>query len=178
MQLRKGLLLVVMTAVFGLASGDALAAEAGDSGLGGDFSSAWFISPLPNAYFEGAPVTIDAEVGVYQGLADGPIAAVEVFVNGESIGAQECAAGCIFSDIELAKGIHDFELVTDIGSSTAVKVYVDEEVPVPPVEMGETGGDDVVDGGGNCSVNDEPTSPGLLLALPMLLLLPGFRRQR
>ncbi|PRP92816.1 hypothetical protein ENSA5_47290 [Enhygromyxa salina] len=185
MHLRKRLLLVVTAAALGLASSNALAAEAGDNGLGGDFSSVWFVSPLPNASFEDAPATFEAEVGVYQGLDDGPIATVEVFVNGDSLGEQECADGCVYPDIELAKGIHELEVVADIGVTAGVTVYVDEEVP--PVDMGETGesgesgesGDqDGGEGGGKCSVSDRPMSPWSLLALPLLLLVPGLRRRR
>ena len=38
-------------------------------------------APLPNASFDTAPALLDAEVGVHQGVDDGPISTVEVFVD-------------------------------------------------------------------------------------------------
>jgi hypothetical protein len=172
-----------MTAAFALASGDVLATgSGGDTGgaAPGDFSSAWFIAPLPNAAYEGAPVTIDAEIGVHQGVDDAPITTVEVFVDGDSLGTQDCAEGCTFADIEMAKGVHLFELVADDGYNASVMVYVDEEVPEGATSGGQDedggaeGGDD---GGGGCSVQSGPISPWSLLTLPLLLLVPGFRRK-
>jgi hypothetical protein len=185
MNLTKGLLLVAITAGFALASGDALAASTGEgetgSGDPADFSSAWFIAPLPNASYETAPVTIDAEIGVHQGLDGGPIATVEVAVDGDSLGPMACAAGCTFVDIQLDKGVHLLELLADNGYDASVTVYVDEEVPSDTTT--ETGQDD--DGGAEtagatgrgCSVQDGPISPWALLTLPLLLLVPGFRRE-
>ncbi|WP_106094960.1 hypothetical protein [Enhygromyxa salina] len=175
-----------MTATLTLAAGDALATGSGggDTGGGdpGDFTSAWFIAPLPNAAYEGAPVTIDAEIGVHQGTDGDPLATVEVFVGGESIGSQPCADGCTFPDIELGKGVHLFELVADTGFSTSVSVYVDEDPPQDPVDTGqdEDGGatsEGGGEGGNGCSVGDQPISPWALMTLPLLLLIPGVRRR-
>ncbi|WP_052545844.1 hypothetical protein [Enhygromyxa salina] len=176
-----------MTASLALASGDALATGSGGGdtgGIPGDFTSAWFIAPLPNAAYEGAPVTIDAEVGVHQGVDDEPIASVEVFVGGESVGSQPCDAGCTFPDIELAKGVHLFELVADTGYATSVTVYVDEDPPEDPADTGQDedgggtmGGGGGGGGGGGCSVGAQPVSPWAVMTLPMLLLVPGLRRR-
>lgn len=183
MNLTKGLLLVTMTTAISLASGDALATGSGGgetgSGDPGDFTSAWFVAPLPNAAYEGAPVTLDAQIGVHQGTDGEQIASIEVFVDGDSIGTQPCPDGCSFPDIELAKGVHMFELVADIGYSTSVSVYVDEEPPEGPADTGqdEDGGGGGDEGGGGCSVRDGPISPWALMTLPLLLLVPGFRRK-
>ena len=189
MNLPKVLIFAAMTAAFALAPGDAQATGSGGgdtgSGLGGDFSSAWFIAPLPNAAYEGAPVTIDAQIGVHQGLDDEPISTIEVFVDGDTLGIQDCAAGCDFVDIELAKGVHLFELVANSGYNTSVSVYVDTEVPsegntdTGGAQDEDGGADEGVEGGGGggCSVQSGPVSPWALMTLPMLLLVPGFRRR-
>ncbi|PRP95359.1 hypothetical protein ENSA5_39440 [Enhygromyxa salina] len=162
-----------MTAAFALTSGDALAT--GDGENGGDLSSAWFVVPLPNAAYEGAPVTIDAEIGVHQGLDGVSISSIELFVDDESIGAQDCPDGCTFPGIELAKGVHDLELVADSGYATGVKVYVDEPAPGGTSATGDDGDSE---GGGKCSVQDGPAPGWGVLALPLLLLVPGFRSRR
>lgn len=188
------LVAVTATAAVTLASGDTLADPAsGDTGI--PMSYAWFVTPLPNASYEGAPVTIDAEIGVYQEIEDLPIATIELFVNGMSIGIQDCPTGCIFTDIELAKGIHQLQATADIGYTTYVTVYVDEEVPSGGTDTGtdtdtdtgsgDTSGGESNDGegggegggGGGCSVQDGPAAPWALLTLPLLLLVPGFRKR-
>ncbi|PRQ03144.1 Ig-like domain-containing protein [Enhygromyxa salina] len=175
MRVPKGLLLAV-AATFTLASGEALAASE-DEGLAGDFSTAWFVSPLPNALFEGAPVTFDAEIGVYQGADDGPLTSVEVFVNGETLGAQDCPDGCTFADITLDKGVHELSVIADTGYSTAILVYVDEEVPVDMTDTGTDGGGGG-NGGGGCSVHAATPWPWALSALPLLMLVAGSRRRQ
>ncbi len=191
----KGLLLAALATTLTLVSGHALATTGASTGFGdtgGDFSSAWFVSPLPNEAFEGAPVTIDADIGVYQGIDD-QIMSIELFLDGVSIGAQDCAAGCIFTGIELDKGVHELQLVADVvGYTSIVTVYVDEEIPseTGTESGGESGsesdgesGDGFgseggLDGGGGCNAQGEPVSPWGLLTLPMLLLVPGIRRKR
>jgi hypothetical protein len=181
-------LLVAMTAAFALAPGDALAAP-----FAGDICTAWFVTPLPNASFEGAPVSFDAEIDVHQGLDDGPLTTIEVFVNGESIGTQDCPTGCTFPDIELDKGIHQLSLLANTGYSGEITVYVDEEVPPDTTDTGtDTGSDDGTDeasgsddfgdgggggGGGGCTVQDRQPAPWALLTLPLFLLVPSFRRR-
>lgn len=194
MQLNKGLF-AALTVVLTLAAGDALAQPAGsDSGSPGgetggdpgDFSSAWFISPLPNASFDVAPATLDAEIGVYQGADDESISTIDVFVDDVSIGAQDCPAGCTFADIELGQGVHELRLLADSGYTTATLVYVDEELPGGTGDTGgTTTGDTTGDttggsegGGGGCSANGEPSSPWGLLAVPVLVLGALFRRKR
>jgi MYXO-CTERM domain-containing protein len=175
-----------------LANGSSTTSDSGastseDSGFGetggdpGDFSSAFFISPLPNASFDTAPATLDAEVGVHQGMDDGPISTVEVFVDAESIGSQDCADGCIFADIELAQGVHELMLTADTGYSTSTFVYVDEPLPNDMTDCGDPNPGGEAGGGtgwGSCSVTDDPSSPWGLLGLPLLLLVPGLRRRR
>jgi hypothetical protein len=164
--------------------------SAGDPGDGdGDVSEAYFISPLPNASFDVAPAVIDAEIVVYQSAIDGGIASVELFVNEASIGAQDCVDTCIFSDIELAKGVHMLRLAADNGYGYATTVYVDEELPNPNdcetgtdtgtgTDSGDTSGGGDGGGGGGCSVNTEQLPPWGILALPGLLLLAGLGRRR
>ncbi len=202
MHLLKALSLAALAASFTLVCGSALAttsagasSDGGFGDTGGDFSSAWFITPLPNALYEGAPVTIDAEIGVYQGIDD-QIMNIEILVDGTSIGSQACPDHCTFVGIELGKGVHQLQLLADSnGYTTSVTVYVDEELPATDTgseggeggsESGGTGdesGDESsggVDGGGGkgCNAQGEPLSPWALLTLPMLLLVPGFRRRQ
>lgn len=196
--------MLALSATIALASGHAFAtttADSGDSGFGetgGDFSSAWFVSPLPNEQFEGAPVTIDVEIGVYQGFDD-QITDIQLYLDGSSLGSQVCPEGCIFTDVVLEQGVHQFELVAaPNGYATSVTVYVDEELPsdtsgesgsggesesgsgsegiADEAEDGDSFGD--LGGRGGCNAQAGPISPWALLAVPMLLLVPGVRRRR
>lgn len=144
MRSTKGLLLVVLIAAVALAPDDTYALD-----ISFDSSLAWFVTPLPNASYEGAPVTIDAEVAVYQGLDDAGISTIEVFVDGESIGSQDCPMGCVFPNVELDQGVHEFRLTASNGYTTGVTVYVDEELPSGETgdDTGETGGDTGGSGG-------------------------------
>lgn len=165
-----------------LASGQARAngdpggdSGAGETGASSDLSTAWFAAPLPNAFFETAPATLDAEIQVHQGVDGEPIAEVELFVDDASIGAMPCDTGCVFPDIELAKGAHELRLAADIGVSRTTVVYVEEEPPsvMNPCDTTDTG--DADGEGANCSVQG-PGSPWELAALA-LLLLPLVRRK-
>ena len=61
--------------------GDTGAGETTDAGdTGGDYSSAWFVNPLPNTVYADAPVSVDVEIDVYQGIDDS-ITDIELFVD-------------------------------------------------------------------------------------------------
>ncbi|GEM_PF-3747747 len=49
-------------------------------------SSAWVASPLPSAYFDEAPATIDVEIDVYQSSEDTGISTVALFIDDVSQG--------------------------------------------------------------------------------------------
>ncbi|KIG17130.1 DNA polymerase III alpha subunit [Enhygromyxa salina] len=202
MRSTKGLLLLGLIGAVALVPAGAQALD-----IAFDKSVAWFVAPLPNASYEGAPVTIDAEVEVHQGLDDAGISTIEVFVNGESIGSQDCVASCVFPNIELDQGVHEFQLTASNGYTTGVTVYVDEELPSGETgddtgdtggESGETGDDagETSGGSGGTSGDSGETSGGsggagssrgcsveagpplwAAAGLGLLVLLPGFRRK-
>lgn len=163
------LCIAALFATLSLASSDALAAsdDVGDSGgdVGGDPSTAWFVSPLPNTVYEGAPVSLGVEIDVYQGT-ETSISDVEVFLDGVSLGAQPCATGCVFEDVELKQGIYELSLVAAPSEySTSVTVYVD--TPIPSDE----------DEGVGCNAQGSDAAPWML-ALPILVLAAGLRRRK
>ena len=198
--------LAVTAATAGLVATDARATtDAGEAeeGTGFDLSNLWFIEPLPGAEYAEAPATFDVVIGIYQGFDDQEISTVELSIDNMLIGTEACLEGCTFADVELGQGVHDLVVRSDTGYERATVVYVDEE-PRETGESGDTESGDTESGDGDtessssgsgssdadtgssggaelgprgCSVYDGPMSPWGLLALPALLLLPGFRRR-
>lgn len=168
MRLASTLLLATLTTLLGLAPSSALAEgdELADSGgdASGDPSTAWFVDPLPNTVYEGAPVTFDVEIGVEQGTTD-TITDVELLIDGTSIGTQPCAMGCVFADVELEQGVYEFSLVASPAVySVSVDVYVDTEIPQD------------AESGLGCNAQGNDAAPWLL-ALPLLGLGMLLRRR-
>jgi uncharacterized protein (TIGR03382 family) len=207
MRSSSALLIAALATTFTLASGHALATTTADGGVsstsgdtGGDYSSAWFVNPLPNASYEGAPVAIDVEIDVYQGIDDS-ITDIELFLDGTSVGSMPCAEGCMFPGVVLDQGIHELAFTaTPNGSSSALTVYVDTEIPSGTETGdesggGETGGEsgdaegesglgaaDEADAGDlaakGCNAQGNDGAPWtVVLALPVLVLAAGLRRK-
>ena len=175
----KGLFIAsILATTFGLAAGDALGGDESVA-IGGDPSTVWFVSPLPNAQFEQAPVTLDVEAEVYQSATDVPIMTVELFLEGESLGSQDCPESCIFTEVEIPQGARELRLESDSGVRAVITVYVDEDLPPVVTEDGDGDvGDDAGDGGcGACTLSDGDPTPWGVLALPVLMLA-GLRRKR
>ena len=104
-------------------------------------------------------MTIDAEIGVYQGIDD-QIMNIELLVDGTSIGSQACPDHCTFVGIELGKGVHQLQLLADSnGYTTSVTVYVDEELPA--TDTGSEGGEGGSESGGTGDESGDESSGGV-----------------
>lgn len=163
-----------------------------DTGPVPDYSYPYFIQPEPNASFPEAPATFDVEIGIYTGLEGLPIDGVDLLLDGDLLGTQACAMGCVFPAVEVSQGIHVLSVRAPANNSMRyTTVYVDEEIPADTgaadsTDGGSGGGEGSSDtggggdggGGGGCQASELPSAPWGLLALPALLLLPGLRRRR
>jgi MYXO-CTERM domain-containing protein len=201
MRLSSGLLFAALATTLTLASSPAFATTSGETGAetsgdsgGGDSSSAWFVSPLPNAFYETAPVSIDVEIDVYQGLDDS-ITDIELFLDGTSVASLPCAEGCIFADVVLEQGVHELAFTAaPNGYASSLTVYVDAEIPSGTETGGESegesgadsesglGGADEADAGNDleakgCNAQGGNAAPWML-ALPILVLAVRLRRER
>lgn len=209
MRSARVLLLAALATTFAIAPSIAAATTSGDGGAGettdagdtgGDYSSAWFVNPLPNTVYADAPVSVDVEIDVYQGIDDS-ITDIELLLDGASVGSQPCVEGCVFPGIVLEQGVHDFTLLAvPNGYATSLTVYVDTEIPGDTETGGETGGESggesggELEGGGGagadeaegsdlqlsdrggCNAQGSSGAPWML-AIPVLVLGASLRRR-
>ncbi len=104
-----------------------------------DTSKIWFIAPLPNAVFDGAPFDIEVQVGVHHGN-DGGIDLVALSIDDGPTEVLDCYEGCTFTLPAVEEGMHTLSISpqeTSAGDTETITIYVEETMPTA-----ETGGEE------------------------------------